>query len=97
MKLVFAVGVISMLALPAYAQGLSGRGAPGPPPPPPKTQQEIEGERSAERAYKNSLRNIPDRPPADPWGNARSMDSPKTATKTPQAKKPPSKVDSAPN
>ena len=83
MKLVFAIAMIVMLTVPAFAQGLSGKGAPGPSPgPPPKSPQEIQAERAAEQAYKNSLRNIPDQPPADPWGNARSLAPPKTATKT---------------
>jgi len=88
MRLFFAIAMIAMLAVPAYAQGSNGKGAPGPPPPPPKSRQEIEAERSAEQAYKNSLRNIPDQPPADPWGNARSVDTPTTAAKTPKVKKP---------
>jgi hypothetical protein len=93
MKLVFAIAMIVMLTVSAFAQGLSGKGAPGPSPgPPPKSPQEIQAERAAEQAYKNSLRNIPDQPPADPWGNARSL----TATKTTQAKKPPTKADSPP-
>ena len=97
MKLVFAIAMIVMLTVPAFAQGLSGKGAPGPSPgPPPKSPQEIQAERAAEQAYKNSLRNIPDQPPADPWGNARSLAPPKTATNTTQAKKPPTKADSPP-
>jgi hypothetical protein len=96
MRAVCAVAVIAMLAGPVYAQS-QGRGqTPGPPPPPPKSQQEIDAERAAERAYKNSLGNIPDKPPADPWGNARSLDgpknTPKTAAKTPAAKQPPAKT-----
>jgi hypothetical protein len=82
MRVLGAAAMIALLAGPAYAQSKT----PGPPPPPPKSQQEIEAERAAERAYKSSLGNIPDQPPADPWGNARSLDAPKAAAKTPAVK-----------
>jgi hypothetical protein len=78
-----------MLAVPVYGQSQT-KAPPGPPPPPPKSQQEIDADRKAQSDYENSLRNIPDRPPADPWGNARGLDAPpKTAPKAkskPQAK-----------
>jgi hypothetical protein len=89
-KLVFAVAMIAMLAVPAYAQSQNSKD-------PPKSPQEIEAERAAEQAYKKSLSNIPNQPPADPWGNARSMDAPKIAAKTPQAKKSPVKPAGTPN
>jgi hypothetical protein len=41
---------------------------------------------AADSAYKRSLGNIPDKPPADPWGIARDTDAPKAATKV-QTKK----------
>ena len=48
-----------------------------------KSQQEINADKAAARAYENSLKNIPDQGPVDPWGNARSTEAPKTpATKT---------------
>jgi hypothetical protein len=81
MRVICAAAMIVMLAGPAYAQ--TSKAPPGPPPPPPKSHQEIEAERAAERAYKDSLSNIPDKPAADPWGNARSVDAPKAAVKTP--------------
>jgi hypothetical protein len=86
-RIICTAALIATLAGPAYGQISGQTKTPGPPPPPPKSQQEIEAERSAERAYKNSLRNIPDQPPADPWGNARSLDTPKAAAKA----KPPTK------
>jgi hypothetical protein len=88
MKIFFAAAMIALLTSPAYAQLNDGK-APGPPPAPPKSQQEIKAERDAEQAYTKSLGNIPDRPVADPWGNARSADTPKTPAKTPAAKKKP--------
>ena len=46
-----------------------------------KSQTEIRADKAAERAYNNSLGNIPDAAPTDPWGNARSAGAPKTAAK----------------
>jgi len=97
MRLVFAAAMIVMLAASACAQSLHGKAPPGPQPAAPKSRQEIEAERSAEQAYKNSLRNIPDQPAADPWGNARGLDVPTTTAKSVKANKPPAKTGSAAN
>jgi hypothetical protein len=86
-RIICAAAVIATLAGPAYGQISGQNKTPGPPPAPPKSQQEIEAERAAERAYKNSLRAIPDQPPADPWGNARSLEAPKAAAKAKPATK----------
>jgi len=59
-----------LLAGPAFAQGAK----PPPPSDPPKGPGEVEREKSTDQAYKKSLRNIPDQPPADPWGGARAVD-----------------------
>jgi hypothetical protein len=79
--------VVAMMALllagPAYAQ----RGAASAPADPPKSQTEIDREKSAERAYKKSLSNIPDQPPVDPWGGARATEAPKPVATPPQAKR----------
>jgi hypothetical protein len=91
-KLVLAVAMIAISTTFASAQGLGGKGAPGPPPAAPKSPQEIQAERDAERAYKNSLKNIPDQPPADPWGNARTVDAPANAAKTAKTTKTPAKA-----
>jgi hypothetical protein len=96
MRLIFAVAMIAMLAVGAHAQSSMNSRAPGPPPPPPKSQQEIRAERSAAEAYKNSLKNIPDQPPADPWGNARSVDG-TAAAKSPKATKSSTKVGNTSN
>jgi hypothetical protein len=79
MKVFRAVAVVGLLAGPAYAQTQ----------PVPKygeldkdkTPQEKAFERDTERAYQRSLRNIPEKGAADPWGNVRSDSTPKTATK----------------
>jgi hypothetical protein len=77
---VFATAaVIASMAGPAFSQGA----VPQPPPKPPKSHQEIENERAAEQAYKNSLRSIPDKPPADPWGAVRSDDAKANAKPAP--------------
>ena len=44
-----------------------------------KSPAEIEGDKAAERAYRHSLTNIPDKGPTDPWGTVRSNDAPKTS------------------
>jgi hypothetical protein len=79
-----AAALVTLLTGPAFAE-LGGKAPPGPPPAPGKSRQDIESERAAEQAYKSSLKNIPDKPPADPWGNARNMDAPKTAAKAAKA------------
>jgi hypothetical protein len=86
-----AIMMALLVAGPAYAQ----KAAPPPPSQPPKSPSEIEAEKSTERAYKNSLRNIPDQPPADPWGGARAVEAPKAAAKDPPAKR--TKASSTPN
>jgi hypothetical protein len=65
-----------------------------------KTPQQIEEEKQADKAYQKSLGNIPDKGPVDPWGNARSTDTPQPATKAAQVKpksKPPTKTGSNAN
>jgi hypothetical protein len=47
-----------------------------------KSPAEIEADKAAERAYKHSLSNIPDKGPTDPWGVVRSNDAPKTSNAT---------------
>jgi hypothetical protein len=84
MRLLRAVVIFAvLLGGPAYAQ----RGAPAAPAEPPKSPTQIEQEKASENAYRKSLRNIPDQPPADPWGGARAVDAPKPAVKDPPAKR----------
>ncbi len=52
-----------------------------------KTPQQIEADKEAERAYKRSLGNIPDRGATDPWGNVRSDGAPKPVAKAAPAKR----------
>jgi hypothetical protein len=84
MRVLRAAAMIALLvAGPAYAQ----KGAPAAPVEPPKSPSQIESEKASEKAYKNSLGNIPDQPPADPWGGARAVEAPKSASKDPPAKR----------
>jgi hypothetical protein len=53
-----------------------------------KSPEQIRADKAAESAYKKSLSNIPDKGPTDPWGVARSADTPKTAAKPDTAAKP---------
>jgi hypothetical protein len=84
MRIFRTVAIVTvMLAGPAYGQTM---GPPAAPQDPPKSQTQIDNDKAADSAYKHSLGNIPDKPPADPWGNARGADAPKadapkTATK----------------
>jgi hypothetical protein len=79
MRVLRAAAVIALLAGPAYAQEKVPQY--GETDKPDKTPQQIEADKAAERAYKNSLGNIPDQGPSDPWGTMRSGDTPKPAAK----------------
>ena len=85
MRAVRLAAVIMLLASPAFAQipklNLM-QDKPG------KTDDEKAAESAQEKAYKESLKKIPDaKAPSDPWGTARSAD----AAKAPATKKPPAK------
>lgn len=78
MRVLPAVGLLTLLvAGPAFAQI-----KPPAPSDPPKTAGQIEMEKSADQAYKNSLRNIPDKPAADPWGGAHAMEGSSSSAST---------------
>jgi hypothetical protein len=78
MRVLPAVGLLTLLlAGPAFAQV-----KPPAPSDPPKTPGQIETEKSTDQAYKNSLRNIPDKPAADPWGGAHALDGSTSASTT---------------
>ena len=79
MRVFLAAAVIVALAQPAFAQQkpMQKYGDPDKD----KTQQERDAEREAERAYTNSLKNIPDKGPTDPWGAVRAPDAPKAPAK----------------
>ena len=81
-----AAGIAVMLAGPALAQQapMQGYGEKDKD----KTLVQQQAEKDAERAYKRSLGNVPDKAPVDPWGSARGAEAPKAATKA-AAKTPP--------
>jgi hypothetical protein len=78
-KVLGAAAMVACLATPAYAQSPSLSLSP---PTVSKTQEEKDAEAARDKAYKESLKKIPDAKAADPWGIARSVDAPKTADKT---------------
>ena len=70
---------------PAFAQAAGGGGGSDGPhinmlaDTPSKTPDEIERDKANEKAYKDSLKTIPDAKVSnDPWGGVRSNDAPKT-------------------
>jgi hypothetical protein len=81
MRILRAAAIIALLAGPAYAQSQDQHVPRYGETSTPKSPQQIESEKQADKAYKNSLGNIPDKGPTDPWGNARSADAPKQAAK----------------
>ena len=77
MRFLSAAAVIALLMGPAYAQlpnvNLIGE-------LPSKTPEEKEADATKEKAYKESLKKIPDaKTSSDPWGNVRSVDTPKAS------------------
>ncbi|WP_454627905.1 hypothetical protein [Bradyrhizobium cenepequi] len=84
MRVFVAAMMIALMAGPAFAQDAVPRYGDVDKD---KTPQQKEEERNAERAYKRSLRNIPDKAgPSDPWGAVRSDNAPQAATSTTQKK-----------
>ena len=75
MKILSAVAVIVLLTAPAYAQKMNMM-----PELLSKTPEEKEQDAIKDKAYKESLKKIPDgKASTDPWGNVRSNEAPKTA------------------
>ena len=94
MKVFCIAAAIVLLASPAFAQ----TGTPSlnllMDNKPAKTQEEKDAEAARDKAYKDSLRKIPDaKASSDPWGNVRSVDTPKASA----AAKPRTKTGSTPN
>jgi hypothetical protein len=77
MRILFAVAVAVLLTAPAYAQMPNINMMPEVPT---KSPEEKEQDAIKDKAYKDSLRKIPDaKTSSDPWGTVRSNDAPKTA------------------
>lgn len=80
MKIVRACALsIALLSGPAFAQMPDINLLPDDPT---KTPEQIEHDKAVERAYKDSLRKIPDAATSnDPWGAVRSDGAPKAKSK----------------
>jgi hypothetical protein len=77
MKILSAAAVIVLLTAPAYAQTPNINLIPELQT---KSPEEKEQEAARDKAYKESLRKIPDaKTSADPWGTVRSNEAPKAA------------------
>jgi hypothetical protein len=77
MRILSAAAVIALLTGPAYAQTPNINLIPELQS---KTPEEKEAEAVRDKAYKESLKKIPDaKASSDPWGNVRSVDTPKTS------------------
>jgi hypothetical protein len=75
MKIFRTAALLGLLASPAYAQMPNVNLIPDMPS---KTQDQIEQEQAQEKAYRESLRKIPDaKGSTDPWGGVRSTEAPK--------------------
>ncbi len=70
-KIIQACVIVTFLTGPAFAQN-SSLSVPVNPPKPPPTQEEIEKQKAADRAYNAAIQKIPDKKSSvDPWGNIR--------------------------
>ena len=78
MRVFRIAAVLALMVGPAYAQmpamNLMADG-------PGKTSEQTASEAARDKAYKESLKKIPDaKAPADPWGTVRSGDAARTTT-----------------
>jgi hypothetical protein len=78
MRVVLVAAVMLALGGTAFAQSVPKYGEVDKD----RSPSDIAAEKAAEKAYRKSLGNIPDKGPGDPWGAVRSPDAPKTATKS---------------
>jgi hypothetical protein len=77
MRMLSAAAVMVLLTVPAYAQSPNINLMPELTS---KTPEEKEAEANRDKAYKDSLKKIPDaKASSDPWGAVRSTDAPKAA------------------
>ena len=77
MRMLSAAAVVVLLTAPAYAQTPNINLMPELMS---KSPEEKEQDAIKDKAYKDSLKKIPDaKASSDPWGNVRSNDTPKDA------------------
>ena len=80
-----ALAMTALLAMPTYAQMPTMNMVPDMPS---KTPEEKEQDAIKDKAYKDSLRKIPDqKAPADPWGTVRSDAPPASPSKSASSSK----------
>jgi len=84
MKILHAsIVLIALFAGPAFAQDSGSPHINLLADGPAKTPEEIEKAKEVERAYKDTLKTIPNATgPSDPWGNVRSEGQPKASAKS---------------
>ena len=91
MKVFRIAALMALLTAPAYAQTPTVNLMPEIQS---KSPEQKEQEAAQQKAYKESLRKIPDaKASSDPWGNVRSVDTPKASAPA----KPRTKTGSTPN
>ena len=79
MRILSAAAVVMLLTAPAYAQ-MQTPNINLMPELQSKSPEEKEQDAIKEKAYKESLKKIPDaKTSSDPWGTVRSNDAPKAA------------------
>ena len=84
MRMLSAAAVVMLLTAPAYAQTPNINLIPELTS---RSPEEKEADAIKEKAYKDSLRKIPDaKASSDPWGAVRSADAPKTAAPAKKSK-----------
>ena len=76
MRILCAAAVIVLLTGPAYAQMPNVNLIPELES---KTPEQKEAEAVRDKAYKESLKKIPDAKVSDPWGTVRGTETPKPA------------------
>ena len=84
MRILSAVAVTLLLTAPAYAQAPNVNLVPELAT---KTPEEKEQDAIKEKAYRESLKKIPDaKASSDPWGTVRGSETPKTGAAKPKTK-----------
>ena len=93
MRILSAAAMLVLLTASAYAQMPNVNLIPELGS---KTPEEKEQEAVKDKAYRESLRKIPDaKTSSDPWGTVRSNETPKAAAKAPAPAKPKPKAGSS--
>ena len=86
MRMLSAAAVVVLLTVPAYAQ-MSTPNINLMPEFQSKTPEEKEQDAIKDKAYKESLKKIPDaKASSDPWGTVRSTEAPKAAAPAKKSK-----------